>query len=106
VLLKKNEGFKNPIAFSSKSLRDVELKNDILEKQASVMVKALKAFRTYVLHSRIIAYIPTNTVKDILIQPDSDGRRGKWLEKIQEYDLEVKPTKLVKGQVLENFLFE
>jgi hypothetical protein len=104
VLLKKNEGFKNPIAFSSKSLRDVELKNDILEKQASVMVKALKAFRTYVLHSRIIAYIPTSTVKDILIHPDRDGRRGKWLEKIQEYDLEVKPTKLVKGQGLEKLI--
>jgi hypothetical protein len=33
-------------------------------------------------------------------------RRGKWLAKIQEYDLEVKPTKLVKGQGLEKLLVE
>jgi len=58
------------------------------------------------LHSKIITYVPTNTVKDILIQPDSDGRRGKWLAKIQEYDLEFKPTKLVKEQGFTKLLVE
>jgi len=41
-----------------------------------------------------------------LNQLDSDGRRGKWIEKIQEYDLEIKPTKLVKSQGLEKLLEE
>jgi hypothetical protein len=51
VLLQKNdEGFEQPIAFFSKSLRDAELKYDILKKQAYAMVKALTAFKTYVLH--------------------------------------------------------
>jgi hypothetical protein len=59
------------------------LKYDILEKHAYVMVKEPKAFRTYVLISKVIAYVPTSIVKDFLIEPDSDGRRGKWLEKIQ-----------------------
>jgi hypothetical protein len=77
MLLQKNdEGFEKPIEFFSKSLRDAELKYDILEKQAYAMVKSLKAFRTYVLHSKIIAYVPTSSVKDILVQPDSDRRRG------------------------------
>jgi hypothetical protein len=107
VLLQKNEeGFEQPIAFFSKSLRDAELKYDIIEKQAYAMVKALKAFRTYVLHSKIIAYVPTSSVKDILVQPDSDGKRGRWLAKIQEFDLEVKPTKLIKGQGLAKLLAE
>ena len=70
------------------------------------MVKSLKAFRTYVLHSKIIAYVPTNSIKDISVQPDSDRRRGRWLAKIQEFDLEVKPTKLVKGQGLAKLLAE
>jgi hypothetical protein len=105
VLLQKNEeGFEQPISFFSKSLRDAELRYDILEKQAYAMVKALKYFKTYVLHSKIIAYVPTSSVKDILVQPDSDGRRGWWLAKIQEFDLEVKPTKLVKGQGLAKLL--
>jgi hypothetical protein len=67
VLLQKNEeGFEQPIAFFSKSLRDAELRYDILEKQAYAMVKALKAFRTYVLHSKIIAYVPTNAIQRYL----------------------------------------
>jgi hypothetical protein len=39
-------------------------------------------------------------VKEILIQPDIDGRRSKWIAKILEFDLEMKPIKLVKGQGL------
>ena len=70
------------------------------------MVKALKDFRTYVLHSKIISYVPKNAIKDILVHPDSDGRRGRWLVKIQEFDLEVKPTKIVKGQGLARLLTE
>ena len=60
----------------------------------------MKAFRTYVLQSQIIAYVPNAAVKDVLLQGDVEGRRGKWIAKIQEYDLDIKPTKLVKGQGL------
>ena len=70
------------------------------------MVKALKYFRFYVLHSRVTAYIPSASVKDILIQPDIDGRRGRWIAKILEFDLEIKPTKLIKGQGLAKLLVE
>jgi hypothetical protein len=58
------------------------------------------------LHSNIIAYVPSASVKDILIQPDIDGRRSKWIAKILEFDLEIKPTKLVKGQGLAKLLVE
>jgi hypothetical protein len=70
VLLQKNEeGFEQLISFFSKSLRDVELRYDIMEKQAYAMVKALKSFRNYVLHSKVIAYIPTSSIKDIWFSP-------------------------------------
>ena len=46
VLLQKNkDGLEQPIAFFSKTLRDLELKYIILEKQAYSLVKALKFFR-------------------------------------------------------------
>jgi hypothetical protein len=69
-------------------------------------VKSLKFFRVYVFHSKIIAYVPSTSVKDILIQPDIDGRRDKWIAKILEFDLEIKPTKIVKGQGLAKLLAE
>ena len=69
------------------------------------MVKALKYFRVYILHSHVIAFVPNTVVKDILNQ-DPDGKRGKWIPIILEYDLEIRTTKLVKGQGLARLMAE
>jgi hypothetical protein len=107
ILLQKNvEGLEQPISFFSRALRDAEAKYDIMEKQTYALVKSLKAFRVYVLHSKIIAYVPSASVKDIFIQPDIDGRKSKWIAKILEFGLEIKPTKIVKGQRLSELLVE
>ena len=82
------------------------MKYSTLEKQAYLLVKALKFFRIYILHSKIIAYVPNVAIKDILTQPDSEGKRGKWIVKIMEYDVEIRPTNLVKGQGLEKLLVD
>jgi hypothetical protein len=77
-----------------------------MEKKAYALVKSLKYFRVYVLHSKIIAYVPSSSVKEIIIQPDIDGKRSKWIAKILEFDIDMKPTKLVKGQGLSRLLVE
>ena len=71
-----------------------------MEKQAYTLVKDLKYFRIYIIHSHIIAFVPCNVVKSILIEPDPEGKRAKWVAVLLEYDIEIKPTKLVKGQGL------
>eukprot|EP00253_Pinus_taeda_P016584 PITA_16584 len=38
------------------------------------------------------------TIRDVTT--DLEGRRGKWITTMLEYDLEIKPTKLIKGQGL------
>lgn len=68
-----------------------------MEKQSYAMVHAIKDFRLFILHSHIIAYIPSCVVKDILTQPEPDGKRGKWIAVLLEYGMEIKPTKIVKG---------
>lgn len=40
------------------------------------------------------------------MQGDSEGKRGKWIAKIQKYDMDIKPTKLIKGQGLAKILSE
>jgi hypothetical protein len=87
-------------------MRDAEMRYYIMEKQAYALVKALKAFRIYVLHLKIISYVPSAAVKEILIQIDIDGKRSKWIANIMEFELEMKPTKLVKGQGLAKLLAE
>ena len=80
VLLQKNsEGYEKPIAFFSKALRDAALNYNIMEKQAFTLVKAIKYFRVYILHSHTIAYVPNTVVKDILTRDNPNGRRGKCI---------------------------
>jgi hypothetical protein len=107
VLLEKNsEGYERPISFFSKALRDTTLNYNIMEKQAFSLVKDIKYFRVYILHSHTIAYVPNIVVKDILAQDNLEGRRGKWIAVILEYDIEIKPNKLIKGQVLAKLMAE
>jgi len=77
-----------------------------MEKQAYALVKAIKDFRIYILYSHVIAYVPNAIVKDILTQEGIEGKRGKWIASILEYDIEVKPTKLIKGQGLAKLMSE
>jgi len=68
VLLQKNtNGMEQPISFISRELRDVEVRYDIMDKQSYYLAKALKEFRVYIFHSRIISYVPSASVKEILI---------------------------------------
>ena len=93
-----------PIYLFSRALRDVELKYNLVEKQAYALVKALNYFRIYLLHSKVITFVPNITVKDVLLQPNTDGRKGRWLTKILEFDIEIRPTKLIKGQGLTHLM--
>lgn len=82
--------------FFSITIKDAALKYNIIEKQAFALVKALKYFRVYILHSHIFDYVPNAAVKDVLVKTDPEGRRGKWIAALLEYDVEIKPTKLIK----------
>ena len=60
----------------------------------------------YILHAKVLAYVPSAAVKDVLTQPDIDGKRAKWISKLFEFDIEVNPTKLVKCQGLAKIMAE
>ena len=76
------------------------MKYNIMEKQDYAFIKALKEFRVYILHSHTTSYVPSSAIKEILTQSELEGRRAKWISILLEYDLEIKPTKLIKGQGL------
>ena len=69
-----------------------------MEKQELALVKAIKDFRVYILYSHIISYVPNSVVKDILTQNGLEGKRGKWIATILEYDIEIKAYKTYQRQ--------
>ena len=66
----------------------------------------MKHFQPYLLRSHTKIIVPHSLVGYLLIQKELRDRRGNWLAYLQEYDLEIKPTKLVKGQGLCNLAAE
>ena len=75
--MQKRDEVENPIAFFSRTIRDAALRYNITEKQELSLIKELKDFRVYILHSHTISYVPNAAVKDVLMKTDPEGRRGK-----------------------------
>eukprot|EP00253_Pinus_taeda_P018507 PITA_18507 len=106
MLMQNKDQVEQPIAFFSRTIRDATLHYNIIEKQALALIKALKDFQVYIMHSHTIAYVPNTVVKDVLMQINPEEIKGKWIAAMLEYDLEIKPTKLIKGQGLEKLMAE
>lgn len=54
----------------------------------------------------MIAYVPNATVKDISRQTEVTGKRCKWINQIQEFDIDFKISQVIKGQGLARLLAE
>jgi hypothetical protein len=76
----------------------------IVKTTAHKILKASYYWQT--IFSKVIGYVPSPAVKDVLSKVEGLGSRGRWIAKIQEYDLEIRPTKLIKGQGLAKMLKE
>lgn len=102
VLLQKNEKDEEvPISFMSILLKKHELCYFQTKKQAFVVVKVVKQFWYYILHSYSIVFVLNLVVNSILTQQEvAFNNKATWVAKVQEFDLEIKPTKLVRGQGL------
>ena len=84
MLLQKNDkGEEMPISFMSIPLKKHELNYSLSEKQAFTVVKVVKFFRYYILHSHSVVYVPSTAVKSILTQQDvAVNNRATWAAKV------------------------
>ena len=88
----------------STGLQRGELNYPTVDKQAYVVFKSVKQFRLYILKNQTKVIIPHPAVRSLSIQKELGERRGNWVIALQEYDLEFKPTSIVKGQGFELLL--
>jgi len=101
VLSQKNSnGEELPISLMRKMLHDYELRYLKLEKKSLALVKVVAHFQTYILNSHVIAYVLSTLMNMLLNQQLREGKLDNWLVKIQEYDIEIKPLKEIRGQGL------
>jgi len=67
---------------------------------AYVVFKYLKHFGPYLIKSKTKVIVPYPDVKNILVKKYLGEKRVNWITTLQEYDLEIKPAKIVKGKGL------
>ena len=87
-----------PIAFFSSNLQGAELNYSDVEKQAYAVFKVIKYFRPFLLKAHTKVIVPFAVVRNLLIQKDVGENRANWITARQEYDLEIKPASIVRGQ--------
>eukprot|EP00253_Pinus_taeda_P034569 PITA_34569 len=87
-----------PITFFSSNLQGAELNYSDVEKHAYAVFKAIKYFRPFLLKTHTKVIVPFPAVRNILIQKEVGEKRANWITALQEYDLEIKPASIVRGQ--------
>ena len=55
---------------------------------------------SYIMKHHIKVIGPHPAMRSRFVQQELGEKRGNWITTIQEYDIEIKPSKLVKGQGL------
>jgi hypothetical protein len=85
------------VAYMSQILSDDEIKYSYIEKHAFSLVKAIEKFLHFILGKHTQVKVPLPAVKFLLSQTYLSGKLAHWLAKIQEHDLTIMTSKMIKG---------
>jgi len=93
-----DQNLEAPISFYSSNLQGAKLNYLDVEKQAFTVYKAIKHYKPFLLKAHTKVIVPFSTVRQLLVQRELGEKRANWVTTLQEYDLEIKPAWIVKGQ--------
>jgi ribonuclease HI len=104
LLQKDHEENLRPIAFVSQNLKPHQLNYSPLEKHGYSLYKTLEQVRHYIQGHKVQVFVPTSLLVTALNQTELHSKWSKWIMRMQEYDLEIKPTKTIRGTGLAGLL--
>jgi hypothetical protein len=82
------------------AFKGTEINYPAVDWKAYTVFKAVKHFWSYLLKSRTKVIVPYPVVRNLLVQKELGEKRSNWLTSLQEYDLEITPAQIVRGQGL------
>jgi hypothetical protein len=94
------------VAYVSRHLLDAETQYAFVEKLFLPLYYACSKFRHYILSCSCIVACQYDVIKHILLKPILSGWIGKWAYALVEYDLAYEPLRLMKGQVVADFIVD
>jgi hypothetical protein len=106
VLTQETEEKEHVVTYLSRRLVDDETRYTFIEKLCLCLFYACTKSRCYLLSSHCTVSGQTHVIKYMLQNPIMSGRIGKWVYALIEYDLAYEPLKVMKGQVVADFIVE
>lgn len=64
------------------------------------IMKGLNKLKHYVSHNKILVYTNHPDLRNYVIQGELGEGKVGWITQIMEYDIEIKPTKIIRGRDL------
>ena len=89
VLLQQNGKDWLPVAYESRKLSDAEKNYPVHEQELLAFIHALKHWRHYLLGRHFDAYTDHHSLQYFQSQPHLSGRRARWSEYLQEFDVTI-----------------
>ena len=84
----------------SSTFKGSKLNYSQVDKQAYTVYKSVKHYRPYLLKSKTKVIVSYAAIRNVLVQKELGEKRTHWMTTLQEYDLDIKPVNIVKGQGL------
>jgi hypothetical protein len=106
VLIQEFEGKERVVAYLSQKLLDPETRYSAVEKLCLCVYYSCTKFQHYLLNVECIVYSKFDVIKHMLSMPILNGRNGKWILALSEFELRFESAKAVKGQIIADFITE
>ena len=98
------EGRERVIFYLSRRLLDLETRYSPIEKLCLCLYFSCTKLRHYLLLAKCTMVSKADMIKHMLSMPILNGRIGKWILSFSEFYLRYESAKVVKGQVMDDFV--
>jgi hypothetical protein len=100
------EGKERVVAYLSRKLLDPETIYSAVERLCLCVYYSCTKFQHYLLNVECVVYSKFDVIKHMLSTPILNGRIGKWILALSEFELKFESAKGVKGQIIADFITE
>ena len=104
ALIQKFEGKEQVVFYLSRRLLDLETRYSPIEKLCLCLYLSCTKLRHYLLSAECTVVSKADVIKHMLSMPILNGRVGKWILALSEFDLKYESAKAVKGQIMVDFV--
>jgi hypothetical protein len=106
ALIQEFGGKERVVAYLIRKLLDPETRYLAVEKLCLCVYYSCTKFWHYLLNAECVVYSKFDVIKHMLSMPILNGRIGKWILALSEFELMFESAKAIKGQIIADFITE